>query len=143
MGRPKGYSSKKDEVITAFKKLYKLDLAFDYAMVSQEMRIAMLEDPDFNMEIAHHRASLYLTQIKQLDKVISDAENDDDKGSAQSILKSIEMKQRIINEDLDGGDDDENALNVFFIPLSREEYEKMATVEIFTPKHEAEKAFDD
>ena len=55
-----------------------------------------------------------------------------EKGSDRSatVLKCLELKQKLLLEDLNVTKDDSNALNVAFTAMSREDFEALGTVEV-------------
>lgn len=130
--KTKTYEELRDEVIKEFKVLYKDALAMDICKVPKDIRVRMLEDPEYIAETKAIRANLFVEQLEILDNVLTETYNHSDKGTDMSgtILKALEMKQKLLLEDLNITKDESNALNVAFISMSREDFEALDTVEV-------------
>lgn len=126
------YEELRKEVIEKFKILYKDALAMDMCKVPKDVRLRMLEDPEYIAETKAIRASLFVEQLETLDNILAETYNHSDKGIDMSgtILKALEMKQKLLLEDLNITKDESNALNVAFISMSREDFEALDTVEV-------------
>lgn len=126
------YEELRDEVIKKFKILYKDALAMDICKVPKEVRIRMLEDPVYIAETKAIKANLFVQQLETLDNVLAGNYSNTEKPTDTSgtILKALEMKQKLLLEDLNVTKDESNALNVTFVAMSREDFEGMETVEI-------------
>lgn len=130
--KTKTYEELRDEVIKKFKVLYKDALAMDICKVPKDIRVRMLEDLEYIAETKAIRANLFVEQLEILDNVLTETYNHSDKGTDMSgtILKALEMKQKLLLEDLNITKDESNALNVAFIAMSREDFEALDTVEV-------------
>ena len=64
--------------------------------------------------------------------IISGAYDNSEKGSDRSatVLRCLELKQKLLLEDLNINKDESTALNVSFIAMSREDFEALETVEV-------------
>lgn len=126
------YEKLRDQVIQKFGIVFKDSVAMDACKVSKDVRIRMLEDPVYIAETKALRANLFVNQLDELDNVISGAYDNSEKGSDRSatVLRCLELKQKLLLEDLNINKDESNALNVSFIAMSREDFEALETVEV-------------
>lgn len=127
----KTYEELRDEVIKKFKILYKESLAMDMCEVPKDVRIRMLEDPYFITKTKAIKAGLFVQQLDILDNVLAGNYNNSEKptDSSATVLKALELKQKLLLEDLNVTKDESNALNVAYIAMSREDFEALDTVE--------------
>jgi hypothetical protein len=128
----KEYEELRDNVISKFRILYKDALAMDMCEVPKDLRIRLLEDPVYLTKTKAIRASLFAQQLETLDAVLAGTYANSEKPTDQSmtVLKALEMKQKLLLEDLNITKDDSNALNVVFTAMSREDFEALSTVEV-------------
>lgn len=128
----KEYEELRDDVISKFRILYKDALAMDMCEVPKDLRIRLLEDPVYLTKTKAIRASLFAQQLETLDAVLAGSYANSEKPTDQSmtILKALEMKQKLLLEDLNITKDDSNALNVAFVAMTKEDFEALSTVEI-------------
>lgn len=126
------YEDLREKVIKKYKVVYKDSVAMDACEVPKDVRIRMLEDPYYVTKTKAIKASLFIDQLDALDKVISGMYDDSEKGSDRSatVLRCLELKQKLLLEDLNVNKDETNALNVTFVAMSREDFEALDTVEI-------------
>lgn len=126
------YEELRENVIKQYRILYKDALAMDICKVPKDIRIRMLEDPEYIAETKAIKAHLFVEQLETLDNVLAENYNHSEKGTDVSgvILKALEMKQKLLLEDLNITKDESNALNVSFIAMSREDFEALSTVEV-------------
>ena len=126
------YEALRSKVIGKFKVLYKDALAMDSCEVPQDVRLRLLEDPEYISKTKALRAGLFEEQLNTLDSVLAGSYANSEKPTDLSniILKALEMKQKLLLEDLNVTKDESNALNVTFIAMSREDFEAMETVEV-------------
>jgi hypothetical protein len=127
---PTAYELARDAAVMAYSKIYKDSLAFDMAKIDKEKRLRLLEDPIYIEETKSIKANLYAKQIKMLNDVLDGQYSDPDKGSAGDIMKALEMRNKLLFNDLNIEADESNALNIVMTELSREDFEAMCTVEI-------------
>lgn len=126
------YEQLRDNVIKQFKILYKDALAMDICEVPKDIRLRLLEDPYYISKTKAIKAGLFVQQLETLDAVLAGSYSNSDKPTDTSgtILKALEMKQKLLLEDLNVTKDESNALNVTFVAMSREDFEAFETVEI-------------
>lgn len=126
------YEELRDRVISKFKILYKDALAMDMCEVPKDIRIRLLDDPLYLSKTKALRAGLFAQQLETLDAVLAGSYANSEKPTDQSgtVLKALEMKQKLLLEDLNITKDDSNALNVAFTAMSREDFEALSTVEV-------------
>lgn len=127
----KEYEELRDKVISKFKVIYKDALAMDLCEVPKDIRIRMLDDPFYLMKTKAIRANLFADQLDILDGVIAGRySSDNTKDTSQTILKALEMKNKLLLEDLNVTKDDSNALNVTFVAMTKEDFEALDTVKV-------------
>ena len=126
------YEELRADVIDKFKIVYKDSVAMDACKVPKDIRIRMLEDPEYIAETKAIKAYLFIDQLEELTNVISGTYDNSEKGSDRSatVLRCLELKQKLLLEDLNVNKDESNALNVAFIAMSREDFEALDTVEV-------------
>ena len=126
------YESLRDRVVSKYKILYKDSLAMDSCEVPKDIRIRLLEDPIYQAKTKAAKANLFEQQLETLDAVLAGAYCNSDKPTDTSgtVLKALEMKNKLLLEDLNVTKDDSNALNVTFVAMKREDFEALETVEI-------------
>lgn len=126
------YEKLRNDVIQKYKIVYKDSVAMDACKVPKDVRIRMLEDTEYIAETKAIKAFLFIDQLSELDNVITGSYDNSEKGSDRSatVLKCLELKQKLLLEDLNVTKDDSNALNVAFTAMSREDFEALATVEV-------------
>ena len=128
----KTYEELRKEVIKKFGIVFKDSVAMDACKVPKDIRIRMLEDPEYIAETKALKANLFVEQLDELDNVISGAYDNSEKGSDRSatVLRCLELKQKLLLEDLNINKDESNALNVAYIAMSKEDFEALETVEV-------------
>ena len=126
------YEELRSNVIDKFKIVYKDSVAMDACKVPKEVRIRMLDDPEYIAETKAIKAHLFIDQLDELDNVIAGNYDNSEKGSDRSatVLRCLELKQKLLLEDLNVTKDESNALNVTFVAMKREDFEALETVEI-------------
>ena len=126
------YESLRDRVVSKYKILYKDSLAMDSCEVPKDIRIRLLEDPIYQAKTKAAKANLFEQQLETLDAVLAGAYCNSDKPTDTSgtVLKALEMKNKLLLEDLNVTKDDSNALNVTFVAMKKEDFEALETVEI-------------
>ena len=126
------YEKLRSDVIDKFRIVYKDAVAMDACKVPKETRLRMLEDPEYIAETKAIKAHLFIDQLEELDKIVVGTYDNSEKGSDRSatVLRCLELKQKLLLEDLNVNKDESNALNVTFIAMSREDFEALDTVEV-------------
>ena len=128
----KEYEELRQKVIDKFKVLYKDSMAMDICEVPKETRVRMLQDEVYLTKTKAIKAGLFLEQLETLDNVLagSYANSERPTDTSATVLKALEMKQKLLLEDMNVNKDETNALNVTFVAMSREDFEALETVEI-------------
>ena len=126
------YEKLRENVIQKYKIVYKDSVSMDACKVPKDVRIRMLEDAEYIAETKSIKASLFIDQLNELDNVIAGTYDNSEKGSdrSQTVLRCLELKQKLLLEDLNVTKDESNALNVAYIAMSKEDFEALSTVEI-------------
>lgn len=126
------YEELRSDVIDKFKIVYKDSVAMDACKVPKDIRIRMLEDPEYIAETKAIKAHLFIDQLEELSNIIAGTYDNSEKGSDRSatVLRCLELKQKLLLEDLNVNKDESNALNIAFIAMSREDFEALDTVEV-------------
>ena len=126
------YEKLREDVIKKFKIVYKDSVAMDACKVPKDVRIRMLEDPEYILETKAIKANLFINQLNELDNVISGVYDSSEKGTDRSptVLRCLEMKQKLLLEDLNVTKDESNALNVVYMAMTKEDFEALDTVEV-------------
>lgn len=135
------YEELREKVISKYKILYKDSMAMDMCEVPKEVRIRMFEDPYYISKTKAIKAGLFAQQLDTLDTVLAGGYANSEKPTDQSatVLKALELKQKLLLEDLNITKDDSNALNVTFMSLTLEEFNAIETVTV----NEGSNASDD
>ena len=135
------YEELREKVISKYKILYKDSMAMDMCEVPKEVRIRMFEDPYYISKTKAIKAGLFAQQLETLDTVLAGGYANSEKPTDQSatVLKALELKQKLLLEDLNVTKDDSNALNVTFMSLTPEEFNAVETVTV----NEGSNASDD
>ena len=104
----------------------------DACKVSKEIRVRMLEDPVYLLETKAIKANLFIDQLETLDNVVAGAYDNSEKGSdrSQTVLRCLELKQKLLLEDLNVTKDESNALNIAYIAMTKEDFEALDSVEV-------------
>lgn len=125
------YEKLREQCIKNFAKLYKDSLVFDICEVDKPTRLRLQQDPVYVAKTKALKASLFLNQLDILDNVLAGAyQGEKQTDQSANILKALEMKNKLLLEDLNVNKDDSNSLNVTFTAMGKEAFEKMETVEV-------------
>lgn len=124
----KEYKDIREVAIDNYRGIYKDSLAFDRCGLDKPMRTRLLQDPVYLKATRALRAEMYFEQITTIDDIITDTRGEKD--SSATKLKALEMKQKLLFQDMMLDADESNALNIAFVAMTREEFEKLETVEI-------------
>lgn len=131
------------KVIECYKKVLNSGMALDACRVQGKLRAMILADPEYIKETKAIRAEMYFKELDEVEEIRKKANSldmdDGGRGGGQSVkdavtlqLKAAQMRRDLLSLSADAGKDDEaDALNFFFCPVSREEMEKMKRVEVF------------
>lgn len=126
----KEYEELRSKVISKYKILYKDSLAMDACMVPKDVRIRLFTDEEYILQTKAIKALLFANQLEYIDSVLAGSYAEEGKDNSATILKAIEMRQKILLEDLNVTKDDSNAVNVTFMEMVKEDFEALETVEI-------------
>ena len=128
----KTYEELRSDVIDKFKIVYKDSVAMDACKVPKDLRLRMIDDPVYISETKAIKAYLFIDQLEELSNIIAGTYDNSEKGSDRSatVLRCLELKQKLLLEDLNVNKDESNALNVTFVSMNREDFEALETVEI-------------
>lgn len=138
------YEEIRDKVIKQYKILMKDQLALDICEVPKDIRLRILQDEVYISKTKAIKASLFAQQLETLDAVLAGQYASQERPTDQSavILKALEMKQKLLLEDLNITKDESNALNVTFVAMSEEDFKAMDTVEVFEGSNTAQLGAD-
>lgn len=125
------YEELRKKCIESFKTIYKDSLVFDYNEVPKDVRIRLLEDPIYIAKTKALKAGLFIEQLDILNNVLAGSYQGE-KQTDQSgvILKALELKNKLLLEDLNVTKDESTALNVTYVAMTREDFEALETVEV-------------
>ena len=144
------YNHKKiPEVLEAYKLLLNDTMALDYCGISGKDRIMILNDPDFSREARKIKAEKYVEEITDINDLVDSlkrtsstnenarfGEGDDD----PTKVINLKMKVSLMRRDMlslssnEKENEETESLNIFFIDVTRDEFERLLNVEI----HEGE-----
>jgi len=137
-------NDKIDEVLIAFELLLNESMALDYCGVTGKDRKLILNNPDFTREAKKIKAGKYIEEIKDINALVKslgqsgNGENDRISESDEDPTKVITLKMKVASMrremlSLSANEketDEAESLNIFFIDVSREDFERMLNVEI-------------
>ena len=128
----KTYEELRSDVIDKFKIVYKDAVAMDACKVPKDLRLRMIDDPVYISETKAIKAHLFIDQLEELSNIIAGTYDNSEKGSDRSatVLRCLELKQKLLLEDLNVNKDESNALNVSFIAMTKEDFEALDSVEV-------------
>lgn len=126
------YEELRSDVIDKFKIVYKDAVAMDACKVPKDLRLRMIDDPVYISETKAIKAHLFIDQLEELSNIIAGTYDNSEKGSDRSatVLRCLELKQKLLLEDLNVNKDESNALNVSFIAMTKEDFEALDSVEV-------------
>lgn len=132
------------EVLEAYELLLNDAMALDYCGITGKERKLILNDPAFTTAARKIKAGKYIEEIKDINGLISSLgrnANDDNArigGNEEDVTKIVNLKMKVtsMRRELlslttnDKETEESESLNIFFIDVSREEFERMLNVEI-------------
>ena len=126
------YEELRSDVIDKFKIVYKDAVAMDACKVPKDLRLRMIDDPVYIAETKAIKAHLFIDQLEELTNIIAGTYDNSEKGSDRSatVLRCLELKQKLLLEDLNVNKDESNALNVAYIAMTKEDFEALDSVEV-------------
>ena len=141
--------------ITTFEHIPNNTLALDYNGVSGKLRALILDDAEYTRETRNIYARQRLEEIQELSQISqlsaqeesAEGEYDDPRrktrrsGKKESVtanrdvltlrFKAMQMKRELLtNLSTDSGDLERDAVNIMFVPITTQEYERLAEIEI-------------
>ena len=138
---------KTPEVLEAFKLLLNDSMALDYCGITGKDRKLILNDPEFARESRKLKAEKYIEEIKDINGIIRSLGNNRDENARFSDgdedptkIINLKMKVAAMRREMlsltssDHETEESESLNIFFIDITKEDFEKMLNVEI----HEGE-----
>ena len=132
------------EVLEAFELLLNESMALDFCGITGKDRKLILNDSNFSRETRRIKAGKYIEEIKDINEIVkslgrsSNSENARFAEGDEDLTKTINLKMKVASmrremlslsaNDKEG--EESESLNIFFIDVSREEFERMLNVEI-------------
>ena len=127
----KQYEELRDKCIKKYKILYKDSLVFDACEVPKDIRIRLTDDKYYQAKTKAIKAELFAQQLETLDAVLAGAyQGEKQTDQSANVLKALELKNKLLLEDLNVTKDDSNALNVTYVAMSKSDFEALETVEV-------------
>jgi hypothetical protein len=132
------------EVLAAFELLLNDSMALDYCGITGKDRKLILNDAAFARESRRIKAGKYIEEIKDINDIVkslgrSNADDNARVGSSdEDPTKVINLKMKVASmrremlslSSNDKESEESESLNIFFIDVTREEFERMLNVEI-------------
>lgn len=145
------------EVLEAFEILLNEGMALDFCGITGKDRKLILNDPDFIKEARKLKASKYIEEIKDINTLIKSigknnadensrfSEGDEDPTKIINLkMKATAMRREMLSLSASDKESDESdSLNIFFVDITKEEFEKMLIVEIHEGEETANLVGDD
>ena len=132
------------EVLEAFELLLNDSMALDYCGITGKDRKLILNDSEFIRESKRIKAGKYIEEIKDINDLVKSLgrTNVDDNSrvgsSDEDPTKVINLKMKVASmrremlslSSNDKESEESESLNIFFIDVTREEFERMLNIEI-------------
>ena len=131
------------EVLEAFKLLLNDSMALDYCGITGKDRKLILNDPEFTKEARRLKAEKYIEEIKDINSIIKSLGRSNDENARFSDgdedptkILNLKMKVTAMRREMlsltssDTETEESESLNIFFIDVTREDFERMLNVEI-------------
>jgi hypothetical protein len=129
------YEELRGRCIKSYSEVFRDDFAFDLNMVPKELRVRIIEDPVYKLKTKALRAAMFKSQFHALQEIQdSGDETVDGKDNTRNVLAALQTRNELMFHDLNDGDEN-NKLNISFLALTREEYEKDGKVELHIGKN--------
>ena len=127
------YEKLREACIDSFKYVYKDSIAFDMNECSKEERTLLLQDPQYISATKAAKALMFAKDLKVYQGVIDGEYGDPEKDlSPSDVMKAVEMRRKILFNDLNIDADESNQINIITTYLSKEDMEKMEIVTSFS-----------
>lgn len=160
-----------ENCIRAFRLTLNDSVSLDANGVLGKLRVMVLEDDRYKRETKKIRAQRTIDDLSELNRLRREVEFDEDdeddeplgefdirnadagakvkkpkklfdKAQLDTKLKLFQMQRDILQEKSASEESEGDALNIFFVPITAEEFEKMKTVELSAGTLESSSAFD-
>ena len=132
------------EVLAAYELLLNDAMALDYCGITGKDRKLILNDPVFSSEARKIKAGKYIEEIKDINNIIKTLNVTQTKENArigdepEDPTKIITLKMKVASmrremlslTSSDTETEESESLNIFFIDVTREDFERMLNVEI-------------
>ena len=132
------------EVLEAFELLLNESMALDYCGITGKNRKMILNDPAFAREARKIKAGKYIEEIKDINDIVKSlgrsrgddnsriGDGDEDPTKVITLkMKVASMRREMLSLSSNDKESEESeSLNIFFIDVTREEFERMQNVEI-------------
>jgi len=134
-----------DEVLEAYRKLLNDSLALDFCEIHGKDRVLILSNPDYKAKSRKIFAEHYIKEIEDIETLIEDLETTADFDSTRvgeeggddysKILRlkmqAQQMRRNLLSLTTGSGELEEaDALNVFYVALTPEEFMEMKNAEV-------------
>lgn len=137
------YEKLRTKCIDTYGTLFKDSLVFDACKVDKVTRVRLQQDVVYVTETKAKKARLFCDQLDLLDAVVAGNYVGDKPGDQSSVvLKAMEMKTKLLFDDLNVNKDESNALNITFVAMDREAFENEGTVEVVEGSSDAQLGAD-
>ena len=152
------YSHEKiPEVLEAYKLLLNDSMALDYCGITGKDRMLILNDSAFSREAKKIKAERYIEEIKDINDMIKSitrkgtddnariSEDTEDPTKLITLkMKATSMRREMLSLSSEDTENEETqSLNIFFIDVTREEFERLQNVEIHVGDENAKLVTDE
>ena len=132
------------EVLEAYSLLLNETMALDYCGIEGKDRILILNDPAFSRESRKLKAGKYIEEIKDINELVDSLkikkstdnsrigdEEEDPTKVVNLKMKVASMRREMLSLSTNEKESDEvDSLNIFFVDVTREEFERLMNVEV-------------
>lgn len=128
------YEEVRSLCIKSYAAVFRDELAFDLNCVPKATRLRLIDDPVYKTKTKALKAKMYAEQISTLSGIASSGTvTDDGKDNSKTILSAIQSQNSLVFSDLNDADED-SKINIEFIAMTKEEFEKDPLTEIHEGK---------
>jgi hypothetical protein len=142
--------------IVTYGRIFNDKLALDYNQVTGKLRPMVLDDPEYRKETRSMLAKAKIDEVEKIDGLLDDINSEysggdgyefrDRKGKkslSPAMTKDMltfkmklnsDRRDLLFRDDEDKELDESNGLNMFFVPVTREDLNNLSKVEIYIPK---------
>jgi hypothetical protein len=150
-----------ENVVTAFKRFLSDSMALDYCGVLGKTRSFVLDSKEYKGQTKKIKAEAYLDELDDIEAIVAELkgsevnESDYDMRDSKQVktynkdykdlfamqLKANELRRNLLQlSQREDEAEEADALNIFFVPVTREEFDAMVTVEIHDGEEDASEA---